>query len=352
MRRGGTEVEGLSGGLPDDADLCVLEPEGGDPFFGENHALWIWDDEHRIGLHLYLKTLGHVTSFHQRRETIYAFLPGGAVLTSDQDGPGPEDRRVARGPNLVCECIEPFRRWRFRYDSTARRTSAAEMREGLLKVAPPVALAFDIEVTTALPPWVLGTYSHGEQVQWARQFFGTSRYEQLLEATGEITTAEAGHQVSAAGMRTHRVGHRNTGSFPGHSWATALFPDGRSFGLQKFCGADGTAMWQEAWVSDGGERLPAEILAAPLFSGQLPGESLGIELESALGHTSIQGTLRATNFVTTMQPDPQKFLPGLEREGTGHRVMSQGLACYEWDGERGTGMIERSVRVDTAGSLP
>lgn len=344
----------LSGGLPADDDLCVLEPPGGnaDPYFGENHALWLWDDEREIGLHLYLKTLGHVTSYRQRRETVFAFLPGGVVLTNDQDGPGPTDRSIVRGPNLECTCVEPFRTWRFRYDSTARATSAAEMRTDLLRVEPPGALRFDLEVEMAAPPWMLGTYSEGEQAEWASQFFGGRRYEQLATATGTVQTAAGEHRIDAVAMRTHRVGHRNTGSFPGHLWATGLFPDGRSFGFQRFCGADGIAQWEEAWVSDGGERQPASLREAPLFSQHLPGEELVIELESGLGRTSIVGTLTATNFVTSKDPDRQKLCPGMDRRDPSNRVMSQGLARYRWASVAGAGTIERSVRVSELGPPP
>jgi hypothetical protein len=342
----------LNGGLPDDADLAVIDPPDDDPYFGENHALWLWDAEQSVGMHVYLKTLGHVTSFRQRRESVYVFLPDGTVVTSDQDGPGATHPAIARGPNLECECLEPFRRWQFRYDSTGRATTAAELRQDVLRIAPPRALSFSVDVTMAAPPWMLGTYSVGEHTAWASQFFGGQRYEQLLTAIGRITFEGRTYEVGGVGMRTHRVGRRNTGTFPGHTWLTGLFADGRSFGLQKFCGADGVAKWQEAWVSDGRERVPADILAAPLFSQRLPGEELLVTLASARGRTTIVGTLAATNFVTTKQPDPQKFLPGMDRHDPTSRLMSQGLARYEWDGAPGAGMIERSVRVEELGPVP
>jgi hypothetical protein len=342
----------LSGGLADEADLCVVTPPDDDPYFGENHALWLWDEERSLGLHLYLKTIGHVTSFSQRRETIYAFMPDGSVRTSDQDGPGPTDPRVVKGPNLVCTCIEPFRHWQFRYDCTARVTTASEMQGPPLAIEPPLALSFDIDVRTEAPPWMLGTYSTGDSVEWARQFFGDARYEQLISATGTIRTEAGEHDISAVGMRTHRIGRRNTGSFPGHTWLTGLFPGGRSFGLQKFCGADGVGLWQEAWVSHDGERHPAQIVEAPLFSQRLPGEELIVELDSDLGRSSIRGVLRATNFVTSKQPDPQKFCPGIDRSNPASRIMSQGLAHYEWDGEIGAGHVERSMRVESIGPTP
>jgi hypothetical protein len=336
----------LSGGLPPTADHAVLEPPADDPWFGENHAWWIWDDAGGVGVHLYLKTLGHVTSFSQRRETVFAFLPDGSVLTNDQDGPGPTDPALVRGPNLLFRCVEPFRRWELHYDSTAQRTTSAAMRRGRLPIEAPVALAFDLDVTLVAPPWSLGTYSEGESLGWASQFFGGSRYEQLLTAEGTIRTADGDVAIRGTGMRTHRIGTRNTGSFPGHSWSTAWWPDGHSFGLHKFCGADGVALWQEAWVSDGGPRQPAEVIEAPLLSLDLPGEALPIRLRTASGPVTIDGELRATNFVTSAAPDPQKLCPGVDRDDTGGRVMSQGLARYTWEGVDGAGlgMVERSLR--------
>ncbi len=65
-------------------------------------------------------------------------------------------------------------------------------------------------------------------LEWGRQFFGNKRYEQLLTATGTISTRDGTIDISGGGMRTHRVGTRNTGTFPGHTWMTAIFPNGPS----------------------------------------------------------------------------------------------------------------------------
>jgi hypothetical protein len=357
-----TVTSDLSGGLPDAMDLCVVDPPDDDPFYGENHALWLWDDEHSIGVHTYLKTIGHVTSFRHRRESIFVYLPDGSILTSDEDGPGPTDPAVVRGPNLVLECLEPFRRWRFSYDCTALRSDAERMRVGLLCVEPPEALAFDLEVTMAKPPWMYGTYTTGPSLDWVKQF-GTGggpsaqdpagmRYEQLMTATGTVQTKDGPVEVTGAGMRTHRLGYRNTGTFPGHSWSTALWSDGRGFGFTKMCGADGVSRFEEAWVSDGGERHAAEIVSCPLFTQKLPGEEFDIELSSALGRASIHGQVTATNFVTLKQPDTQKHCPGADRSDGSNRIMTQALARYLWDGDVGQGMIERSLRVEDMGADP
>jgi hypothetical protein len=338
--------------LPADADLCVVDPPDDDPFFGENHALWLWDHSNGIGFHTYLKTLQHLGKFGLRRETINVHLPDAVSLMAEQDGPGPTDRQVARGSNLACKCVDPFQAWRFTYDATAQPSSANEMRSGLLRHLPLTPLAFDLTVTAFAPPWLLGTFSAGDQTEWARSYFGSSRYEQLVSATGSLRTADEEYSINALGMRTHRVGTRSTGTFPGHSWLTAAFPSGRAFGVQRFCRADGVPLWQEAFVQDAdGTRHAATPAAMPLVSLQLPGEPLELELISDRGSAVISGTMMAKNFVSCMSADPQRFCWGLDGSEPTNRIMCQGLAEYEWDGERGGGMIERSARVDDLASL-
>jgi hypothetical protein len=330
-------------GLPDSADLSVPRPLTDDQYFGENHALWVWDEQHGIGFHLYLKTLGHIDKYRLRRETINVHLPDGTVLMSEQDGPGTVDPRVARGSNLECECIEPFERWEFRYDATAQATSAAEMRAGLLRYMPLTPLAFSLETVMVAP--ALTTETYVKRPQWTSGDFDEVRYEQLLHATGTVTTAAGEFEVSGGGMRTHRVGKRNTGILPGHSWQTATFSDGRAFSSRRWCGIDGVSQWEESFVEKDGVRVPAKIVAAPVFSGALPGEPFEIQLESELGVDTIQGVLRATNFVTVMMVENFRFCFGVDRSDDTHRIMSQGLAAFTWDGQPGEGMIERSVRV-------
>jgi hypothetical protein len=64
-----------------------------------------------------------------------------------------------------------------------------------------------------------------------------------------------------------------------------------------------------------------------------------------LGKHSIRGTLRATNFTTLFPEDQFRFCWGIDTSDPKSVIMPQGLAVYEWDGEHGAGMIERSVRV-------
>lgn len=336
----------LTGGIPNEYDFAVLEAPPDDPWYGENYALWLWDEQRSIGIHLYLKTLAHLGLYRIRRETINVHLPNGTVLMSEVDGPGAVDARRPRGANLELSCIEPFTRWSYRFDATAQPTNAAEMREGLLRHMPLVPLAFELEGKMALPPALTGSFIPGERTEWARQFFGARRYEQFVRAAGTIRTADGELEFSGVGMRTHRVGGRNLTTFPGHTWMMGLFPSGRAFCVQRMCGGDGVVQWEEGYVSDGTALHSARAHAMTPCSTELPGERLTLEIESdALGSSTISGTLRATNFTTLFSEDRFRFCWGIDTSRSDNLLMPQGLAVYEWDGELGAGMIERSVHV-------
>ncbi len=345
-----TQID-LTGGLPEEYDLSVLTPPDDDPWFGENYALWLWDEGRRIGLHFYVKTLGHLGLYHIRRETINVHLADGRVLMSESDGPGTTGPTVVRGANLEARCVEPFRLWRYRFDATAQPTSAEEMREGLLRHKPLVPLAFELEGTMALPPAITGSFIPGDDTERARKFYGTRRYEQFVRASGTIRADGAEYEFAGVGMRTHRIGTRNLTEFPGHTWMMGLFPSNRAFCLQRICGADGVPFWEEGYVSDGERLYAARSSEMTLCSTELPGEPLVLELESELGKHSIRGTLRATNFTTLFPEDQFRFCWGIDTSEPQSVIMPQGLAAYEWDGEQGAGMIERSVRVSELGSL-
>jgi hypothetical protein len=105
------------------------------------------------------------------------------------------------------------------------------------------------------------------------------------------------------------------------------------------------ATWEEGYVSDGEKLYPARSGEMSLFTDELPGEPLVLELSSELGSHSIRGTLRATSFTTRSAEDPDHFFWGFDRSDPRCLIMPRGLAVYDWDGERGAGLVERSVRV-------
>jgi hypothetical protein len=342
----------LTGGMPAEFDLATVKRPEDDLWFGENHALWLWDEQRSLGIHLYLKTLGHLGLYGLRRETINVHLPDGTVLMSESDGPGPVDARVPRGPNLEMRNVEPFTRWEYRFDATAQPTSAEEMHAGLLRHLPLTPLAFELHGTMALPPALTGSFIPGEKTEWARQFFGGRRYEQFIRARGTIRTADGELDFAGVGMRTHRVGGRNLNTFPGHTWMMGLFPSGRAFCVNRMCGADGVAQWEEGYVSDGETLRPARAHEMTACSTALPGEPLTLQIESeAGGRSTISGTLRATNFTTLRSEDRLRFCWGIDTSRPENMIMPQGLAVYEWDGEVGAGMIERSAPVADLASL-
>ena len=82
-----------------------------------------------------------------------------------------------------------------------------------------------------------------------------------------------------------------------------LFPSGRAFCVNRNCGADGVAQWEEGYVSDGETLHPARGAGMTLCSTELPGEALRTRdrVRAARRARRSTGTLRATNFTTLCQ---------------------------------------------------
>jgi hypothetical protein len=332
-------ISDLGAGLDPALEAPWLVPPGDDPAFGENDALWVWDDERRIGIHVHLRTLpGRL--YHLRRENINVFLPDGTVLMRLQDGPGTTSRAAA-GPNLVCQCEEPYRRWSFDFDCMAQPATVDELRAGPLRDGPLAPVAFDVDATMTVPAWRQGAFfDTGTE---ATNFYGGFRIEQLLRGEGTVRLGAETIRIAGPGLRTHRRGGRNLVDYPGHTWMTAVFPSGRAFYVMRFAGADGVAVNEEAWVQQDGKFYQARALRSPLCTGAGPGEPLVLELESALGRTLIRGEVIATNFQTLVTNPYSNQRRGADRSRDGNLVMTQGFARYQWNDEVACNMIERSL---------
>ncbi len=328
-----------SGGL-DPAFEYFLPRQPENPDFRDSASLWIMNDDGLIAFpRITIDAVGGDWE-HPRIQINTALADGRALRVwsgeparSPFDGQGLAAVRGA-GP-LVFQCLEPFRRWRIRFDGSAlQTTSAAQMRDQ--REGERVDMAFDVEARMAAPPWLMG----GMTPEAARKMktadagalMGGLRYEQLCRLQGWARIAGREYPINGTGMRVRRQGVRNMGAATGHCQHSALFPSGRAFGAIAFApGADGEQSFNEGFVYTGeGALVPARVVSAPWMT-QLgsSGEYVSLVLETPLGEITIAGETTLSTF------DHHLF------EMADSSVLHQGAARYTWDGEETIGLVER-----------
>ena len=333
------------GGLEPELDGQMLPGKPADPEMRESASIWLFEENGafafpRIGI----EAVGGVWENH-RYDGNFAFR-GGRVLRVSQRGPTlPSAGGVLGAGGLRFECVEPFRKWRVRfedavYDSRIEDQIAGNFRvyaDGEIDPAlPRVPLTFEAELTMAAPGWTqdlrpdkLAGMTEAERIDAGLMGYGW-RVEQVFRAVGELTIDGATRAFRAVGNRVHRQSVRPLGAFRGHCWQAAVFPDGRAFGYCAYPPREDGSTYNEGYVYQDGRMYPARATKIPFLRNIMPnGDDVSLELESELGITRIEGVTTLPTF-------------HLGNPGTNGMNNNQGAARYIWDGQATYGMIERS----------
>ena len=319
--------------------------------------MWLWDDSGWIGIpRVAVEAIAPDWDSHTIQSTVV--LEDGRVLRKNDPGAahspfGPEGKPTILGAGpLSFACVEPYRRYVARYDGPVNVTSF----DTLLHRRPPTGtatLAYEIECETVAPPWVQGSMSDDAARMMSgtteADFMGGERLEQLLRAHGTVTVDGVPRAFSGGGLRIKRQGVRKVAGFWGHCWQSAVFPSGRAFGYIAYPPRpDGSPSYNEGYVFLGGGALvPARATRAPyLTSMRFKDEEVGLELETRDGTIRI-GARTMMSIPSLSTGAPQKMV-----DGVNFPPLLQSIVRYEWDGEIGYGMMERSNPAEKITGIP
>jgi hypothetical protein len=319
--------------------------------------MWLWDDSGWIGIpRVGVEAIAPDWDSHTLQATVV--LADGRVLRNSDPGEAHSPFGLDGKPTILgagpmsFACVEPFRRYVARYDGPVNETSY----DSLLHRRSPtgkVALAYEIECETVAPPWVQGSMSDDAARMMSgtseANFMGGDRLEQMLRATGTVTIDGVARPFSGGGLRVKRQGVRKVAGFWGHCWQSALFPSGRAFGYIAYPPRpDGAASYNEGYVFLGdGKIVPARVARAPFLTGmQFSGEDASLELETRDGTIRI-GATTMMSIPSLSTGAPQKMVDGIN-----FPPLLQSIVRYEWDGEVGYGMMERSNLRENVSGIP
>jgi hypothetical protein len=309
-------------------------------------SMWVSDDRGELGLpRIGIEAVASQWDTHDLQLNV-AF-PDGRVYRSREAGKtlpaldaGGRPVILGAGP-LEFRCVEPFRTWTATFDGTAAQTSTQALIAAE-PVGPQAELAFRVEATMAVPPWIQGSLlpEAAKRLESSVEgdLMGGPRYEQLFRARGTLRAGGQEHTFTGSGLRIRRQGIRRLGGFWGHCWQSALFPSGRAFGYIAYPPRpDGEPTFNEGYLFHGdGPLIPARVVEAPWLTRLQPnGEDVSVVFETSRGQTRIEGTTVLSSFDLYQRPDMPNF-----------PVLYQGGIRYRWDGEETYGMLERSSMHD------
>jgi hypothetical protein len=297
------------------------------PLWTENYCYVCYDPQQEIGVWSHLGRAPFDPTLW--RELSMIFLPTGERLvhkgygrTESESGPG--------AATLAYECVEPWNRWRSRRDGAAIRTTAKDLDAGMLFDRAHERVAFDLTWDGNSPIWDWGEVedAHG---------WGKLHYEQLCDVSGTVTVAGEEIAFSGTGLRDHTRGPRDFTVVASHIWSWASFPSGRGFIVLQVV-VDQGALTRAVTVEDG-VIIPRTLQNSPVISSRA---------EATDPYSIDFGEHRIDAEILHLLPNgfegPNDICLGYDPAVT-KTANFEGFSRFEWDGEVGYGLSERSVRL-------
>jgi len=344
----------LDFGLDAGVDRRSVWPPAGEAGYGENDAIWLYDEGQRVGVHAWLGHSG--AQYPESFERMTVFLPDGNVLVKATHGPQ-HTEETPSGAHMRVRCDAPFERWFFSYDGPTILCTVDELRRGPVPSdRAPTHLVFEAHARMVAPAFPQGAFFR-DRADYAKttasHFFGGFRCEQALVADATLKIGDQWRRISGPGLRTHRKGTRTmqgsaavpVAKYTGHRWVHAVFPSGREIYHSWFGGADGVAIDGEAFVRDDGVFYRAEVHGPAPMSLDGAGARGRFSFTSELGETVIDWEVVADSFQSLM--GEEFFGVQWDSPNPDCLAMSQAFVRYRWGDEVTINMMERSVGTKT-----
>jgi hypothetical protein len=340
----------VTGGLSDELEF-VFAKQPDDPEMRESVNSWIWDDGREFGLpRIGVEAVADQWGTHDVQVNL-AFADGrvfnifGPRPIHDPLGSDGKPRVLGAGP-LSFELVRPYGLLRLHVHGEANATSVeAQMGGGFPGQGEPTPIELEVEIRPVVPPWMNGALLDDAKRVLDTQEEGDLmghpwRFEQLCRASGTLRIGDESYEINGGANRIRRQSIRRVAKLRGHAWQAGLFPSGRGFGYIAYPPRDdGMDTYNEGYIFEGhGPLVPARVVDAPWLRSLIPkGEDVSCVLETEGGDRVAIG---AQSVMSTFMVMPPEVGGGLQ--------LQQAIVRYSWDGEVGTGMMERST---AAGNL-
>lgn len=321
-----------------DIDELPLDQLPDTPRWVENYLSQAYCPDTGIGFFLHIGGMYFDPRLWDELTVVY--LPGDEFLVarSFAHRTTADQTRGPVGAALRYHCEEPFSTWRKTFRGAARRVSGAALRAGAVGDGAHVPLEFELVYTAMGPEFQLGDMA---EQNWAAQ-----HYEQHCTVAGHIVVDGTTIELSGSGIRDHSRGTRDLTSLRNHLWVHGEWADGRTFCLMYIGNQDGTGRMNHAVFSDGRTLRYGSLAGpAPLLDDwrnhaddfemifDVDGEKIGITARLQ----QVAGLTLAGPGELAMGANPGPAL--------NHHLLAEAMTRFEWDGDTGYGLSERTVDV-------
>lgn len=314
----------------------------------EHYAFFSFDTGSETGLFIHMSRVPDDPAIW--RGTLQIYLPDGELLVAKYFGrDGTPDGPGAGALRISCEI--PFRRFVAEFNGIAHRTTRQAITSGVMSDCPGELVNLKVMFEAAGP-------IQGKQAVMENRVDGSFHTEQIGTSKGSISVAGKTLSVAGLGVRDHSAGVRHYGKVVSHMWLHGLFPSGLSFSVFVYRTV-GNPEYKAASIfrGDGSTLEYVQILEHPEYPDLT--DELGkfmsdpvldpryrrshITLKTSRGPLRIDFELLHTHAITYL--DPCDELNGTEWKRPDGVQMCDAPSIIHCNGERGTGLFERSGRI-------
>ena len=306
------------------------------PLWSENYCLQSYDANADIGFWLHMGLPVYDSGLWHDITIVY--LPGGEDLLVVKSFTPKEWQKDAGpvGAMLRADYDTASGEWVWRFHGVAHRARRSDLHRALLTESTAHPLRFELRFDGLSGIWDL-THYVGEQA-WATN---GAHWEQPCATSGWIEYDGRRVALNGTGIRDHSRGKRDTTHFGPHFWLHGAFPSGRCFGLLYVSPMVGQpSVLNRAYVVYGGELQDAEVVQLP--ADRSFQKDFEITLRDGKGTHRITGKL--LHDMTFSFFAPNEILLGRDL-ARAERFLNEGQVRWNWDGETGYGLGERTVRI-------
>lgn len=302
--------------------------------WSENYLSYVWSPSNEVGIYTHLCRLPGALA--RWDELMYVALPGERWLVTKSISPERlMDGVAVNGVEWACDV--PFQSWTMRFRGAARLITTDELRSGA--IADGYHVPVDIELVADA---ISAAYDYGAAK--VDQAWGHGHYEQNMHFVGSLRYGNEVVPIEGTGLRDHSWGPRDYHQIGVTTWVHGQFRDsGRCFMAVRVTGLPPKPELNRAITCDREGVYEATTSPLPTIDRVEDAETdLEFELVTADGTpTRIKcQVLRATRC--SFQGAAQLVL-GTDRGPRTNHDYVDAFARFDWDGEIGYGVLERTV---------
>jgi hypothetical protein len=307
------------------------------PLWSENYFTQAYDPNAGVGFYFHFSRMPFNYNIWEGLFTCY--LPDDRFLVArdfswDSDPAGPGTNQ------LQFEVIKPWRQWSKRFRGAAQLVTGDQLRAGPIADDSHVFVEMDLTFDALAPQFDIG--------DMGEQFWAKKHYEQHGRFTGTVSydgntlgKGAESFEIDGTGLRDHSVGPRDISKMDNHAWFHGQFPSGRNFMVMDLRTKPDYTDFKYIVVGDGEGYTRADLMdPTPLIED--PANTFdGYELrfDSDQGQSVIKAeVLQASVYSFT---GPNEWCLGTHPNA--HHLLIEGQTRFDWDGEIGYGLTERSV---------